>query len=496
MENSVYILNPDYIFRNDIQRILVYTKSNTITDCSRDWLSKIHPTQAMILSFFSQNRLLSENIKLISEFLNLSYEKTKQLIFPFIENPTPLRNKIKERIISFPKNIIIKKNNHIENISFSPSDMKCPSIDLETKRLFSGPLHLTLMLTNKCVTRCKYCYADINTKYNEALSTDKIFNIIHEAHALGLKAFHLIGGEVLLHKDWHRILKETVKLDMSSDVISTKVPITKDIIDKFKDAQFTEKIQLSLDSVSSDVLQEALCVNNSYLGKVINGIQLLDDSGCRYKIASVITKYNDNPKAMLDLYSFIKTLKNIKRWSITPAINTLYKSHHEFTKIKTDRIRLEKLYSYIEKEIIPNSDIGIDLDRSCLDRAYYDSGKGSSSFKGAGCSALNSHLFILPDGEVTICEQLYWNPNFIIGNIKKNSLSEIWNSPKAMALAHMKKENIQDKSKCHSCGQFQDCFDARNRCWADIIKAYGDDKWDYPDPRCKKAPKMIYNLQF
>jgi radical SAM protein with 4Fe4S-binding SPASM domain len=496
MENSIYILNPDYIFKNDNQRILVYTKSKTITDCSKGWLSMIHPLQAMILSFFSHDRIFTENIKVISQFLNVSYEKAKQLILPFIENPTTLRNRLHGKTIAFPKNLIIKKGNLQGGTSFSPDDMKCKNVDIETKRLFSGPIHLTLMLTNRCITRCKYCYADTETKYNNALSTEKIFDLIHEAHAEGIKAFHLIGGETILHKDWHLILKETVRLNMSPDIISTKIPITWEIINKFKDAQYTDKIQISLDTISSDLLQKSLGVNKSYSKKVIKGIQILDNSGCRYQIATVLTQYNDNPQTMQDLYTFIKRLKNIECWSVTPAMNTLYKNYHEFVKIKSNRNRVEELYSFFEKQIIPNTNIKINLGRSYLDRTYYKSGEGSSSFKGAGCSALNNHLFVLPDGNVTICEQLYWNPNFIIGNVNENSLNEIWNSQKALSLAHMRNQNIQDKSKCHSCGRFQDCFDNRNRCWADIIKAYGDDKWDFPDPRCNKAPKMTYNLAF
>jgi len=78
----------------------------------------------------------------------------------------------------------------------------------------------------------------------------------------------------------------------------------------------------------------------------------------------------------------------------------------------------------------------------------------------------------------------------------ENTLTEIWNSPQAMRLAYMKKEYIDKNSKCYSCGQFQSCFDNRNRCWTDIIKAYGDDHWDFPDPRCKMAPKMIQELSF
>ena len=33
-----------------------------------------------------------------------------------------------------------------------------------------------------------------------------------------------------------------------------------------------------------------------------------------------------------------------------------------------------------------------------------------------------------------------------------------------------------------------------NRCWAEVVKAYGDEHWDYPDPRCKLAPEMKTNL--
>jgi radical SAM protein with 4Fe4S-binding SPASM domain len=177
-------------------------------------------------------------------------------------------------------------------------------------------------------------------------------------------------------------------------------------------------------------------------------------------------------------------------------MNSLYKNYLDFVKIKTDRTRVDNLYTFLEKDIIPNADFPIMLDRSYLDRGFYEAANGSASFKGARCSALNSHLFVLPDGNVTICEQLYWNPNFIIGNVRKNSIVEIWNSPKALVLAHMKKKYLQKKSNCYACRQFQGCFERRNRCWTDVIKAYGDKNWDFPDPRCKKAPKMIYDISF
>lgn len=128
------------------------------------------------------------------------------------------------------------------------------------------------------------------------------------------------------------------------------------------------------------------------------------------------------------------------------------------------------------------------------DKKYFSSEGGSRSFKGFRCSANYSHMVILPDGKVTICEQLYWNPKFLIGDLLKNSIEDVWNSPKAINLAFPKKEHFSDKSICKGCDIFQECMSFPNRCIADVLKGYGDDNSDFPDPRCNKAPKIINNL--
>jgi radical SAM protein with 4Fe4S-binding SPASM domain len=496
MEQSKFILNPDYIYRNDKHRVLLYTTSKTSGYSAKSWFGMIHPVQAMILSFFSQGRPFVDTIQLISRFLAVDHKKALQMIMPFVENKTSLKANYQGNTFLFPKNIIIREDYPTRKRTFSPEDMICENRDFTTKRLYTAPLHITLMLTNKCVTRCKYCYADITTKPENVLSTEEIFKLIHQAHQMNFRNVNLIGGEVLLHKDWPVILKELTTHGFFPEIISTKMPITEKIITSIKESQYTNNIQISLDALSSPLLEASLCVNSQYLEKVKKGIRLLDESGLGYQIATILTKYNDQPKYMSDLYTFLKTLKNIKSWRIAPAMNSLYKNHLDFIKIKTDRTSVESLYTFIEKEIIPNANFPVVLNRSYLDRGFYEAKDGSASFKGAGCSALNSHLFILPDGKVTICEQLYWNPNFIIGDIRKNSLTEIWNSPKALALAHMKNESLQTKSKCKACLQFQSCYEQRNRCWADVIKSYGDQNWDFPDPRCKKAPKMTYDISF
>ena len=73
-------------------------------------------------------------------------------------------------------------------------------------------------------------------------------------------------------------------------------------------------------------------------------------------------------------------------------------------------------------------------------------------------------------------------------------LNKIQTSEQAMSLWKRKQECINANSPCSSCKIFDKCFAASNRCYADIMKAYGTENFDFPDPRCYWAPKFINNV--
>jgi radical SAM protein with 4Fe4S-binding SPASM domain len=243
-------------------------------------------------------------------------------------------------------------------------------------------------------------------------------------------------------------------------------------------------------------LKKTLSVENDYLLKVINGIKELDNSGLKYRINSVLTTCTAKREVMINLFRFIAELKNITDWRITPAVNSNWIEYEQFRKIKPGKKEIEMLYTFIENEIVPCSTIPILLNRAAINRKFHYCTTGSKDFKGVKCSALNSHFFILPDGKATICEQLYWSPRFITGDVSVNSISEVWNSPASEKLMNLKRTAIQDSSPCKMCNLFEPCFNAGNRCWVDIVKVYGRENWDYPDPRCAFAPPMMNDLQF
>ena len=382
-------------------------------------------------------------------------------------------------------------------MTFDVNDRECQDkVDLISSRMMI-PRMITFMLTNVCSTKCCYCYADTDTKVNKLIPTERVVEIIQDAKRVGVYNIGLIGGEVFLHPNWDIILKAIVDNGFLLDTISTKIPITEKIISKLKDTNFQGGIQISLDTLFVEHAMKTLHVGKNYIKKMKAGIELLEKSSIKYNVETVLTKTTASIENINKLFEFFSKKKNVKHWEVRVAMFSNNKDEENFIGIKSDSNTLNELYKYIDENIIPKSSFPINTARQELENKYFSSDTGSSSFKGAKCSALNEHFFILPDGKVTICEQLYWNPIFIIGNMNYQGVMEVWNSDRVLQLLQLKQQDINDNSACKSCKLFDDCFKvSRNRCWSDIIKAYGYKNWDFPDPRCVHAPKMKFKISY
>ena len=498
-ESEVYIFNPDYVMRNDSHRIVLFSRAKPTKLNVPDWESLLHPIHAKIFSFFTYNRPLQATIVKLGEYFNKDDTVMEKIIFPFIENPLPVFTKYKEEKVRIPKNVLVNRNQisgDIAYLNLNPDVFDCQTIDLSTQRTFTGPQLLTFMLNNTCIADCIYCYADKKTLINNNLPTPRILELIEEANTLPVSKINLMGGEIFLHPDWQLILKKLVDLNLSPEYISTKYPLSDEIIQFIKMTGYTNPVQISLDAYSSGLLTKTLSVENNYLLNIIQGIKRLDDSGLKYRISTVLTIHNSKNYVIKELFDFISDLKNISDWRITPAIISNWIEYDKFRKFKPDKKEIESLFKFIEREIKPYSKIPILLNRPAIERKFHYCTTGSADFKGVKCSALNNQLFILPDGKATVCEQLYWLPQFIIGDVSVNKISEVWNSPQVQKLLNLQREDIQNDSICKICKLFDPCYKAGNRCWVDIVKAYGNENWDYPDPRCAFAPQMIYDLRF
>lgn len=500
-DDAFYVLNPDYILKNDRDKILCYSHRLVASYSNSNWISFIHPVQAILLSFFTYERSLAENIQLLARFLKKEESVVRQMLSPYLENPHPFSTQWTQVRIDFPSHILINAE-RVKTGSASlwkhipMEEMCCSQADLANPRIHTMPLHATLMLTNACVTRCKYCYADTYTSVKNEVNADRWLEVIEELSRLNVQDINLIGGEIFLYKQWPVLLKKLVDTGYCPEIISTKCPVNEAILRKLESTGFTGLVQISLDSVSPYTLQPLLQVEAGYWEKLKEGILLLDRHQIPLKIATVLTIYNSSIEEMENLYRFIASLKHIKSWSLCAAMNSLYENKEVLPLIKEKKEVLEEIYTYIETKIKPEAAFEITFNRGNMDREFYHGESGSSSFKGPKCSALNSHIFVLPDGKVTICEQLYWHPAYIIGDLSVQSVLEVWNSDRVHYLMNLPREAVQEGSACKTCNLFDACIRQKNRCWVNVVKAYGEENWDYPDPRCKQAPPTYYQLNY
>lgn len=489
MKDKKIIFNHNYALKHDLRRTYIYTKSdeNINAYTSEDWLTKIHPIYAMLFSLASKAIGFNELVKEVSFFFELEEKQAKSLITDFLKKDTPFYSEFDGVVSQFPKNVLVSADEITDFTYYTPEDFTFDKIDISQNRAFITPMTAVLMPNSDCSTDCIYCYAD--RRKQAQMPLEKIEAFIRECKEERIMRLIISGGDIFRHKEWKKIISCIKGNGYDIGLLSTKTPIKKEDAAYIK--EHNGRLQFSLDSADPTILKRLWNVSENYFNKIKQCFHEIEDSGLKFRVATVLTNINSTPKMIEELYRFISQFKSINTWTIRVALKSLY-SKSNFEDLKLSSTAYEAINEKIEQlKRISNIEIiwdGIDT------KHYFKGDNGSKSFGGARCSANYSNIMVLPDGKVTICEQLYWNPKYIIGNINVQSIREIWNSPEALNLAFPKQKAFRPESPCAKCKIFDECYSYPNRCIVDILKGYGEENDDFPDPRCSKAPLFINNL--
>lgn len=485
-----YILNNFYILRHDVKRSFIMSHGEQVRApehiaVNLNWRSMIHPAYAMMLSFFSMPITLDDACKKISSFFSVKEDVVNNFIRQLIETKIPMHTSLGGMTSGFPVNILIEERQEsFPRVPYTTEQFLFKELDHTTSRMFKAPISIVFMPNNNCYTNCAYCYADTKTR-NNTMSFKEIEAFVKDAKDSGVRDILITGGDLFMYPKWEALLMLLKNEGFMPDLISTKKPLSSEEIDKFE--ELSVRLQVSLDSVIETTVRKVLGVGSSYTGKMKETLLKIDKRKISYQVATVLTNLNDNADELNTLFNFLRQLNNLERWEIRIAFKSLY-SRRDFNMIKSSRESI----LYVEKWIANHKEqFPCEILWSPDDDDKYKKAKGGSqNFEGRLCSANMTNMVVLPDGDVTICEQLYWNPNFIIGNVKNNTIEEIWNSSRALSIWRRSQTEIKQDSPCARCKIFAKCFKASNRCYANIMKAYGSENYDYPDPRCFWAPEF------
>jgi radical SAM protein with 4Fe4S-binding SPASM domain len=318
--------------------------------------------------------------------------------------------------------------------------------------------NVTIEITTKCNFNCKHCCNESGTIKKENLTKEEILNIIDEMCVMGVERLGITGGEPFCDENLFTYIEYAKTRIPVISIATNGYLINEEIVKRLKEND-VNKIAISLDGMKD--YHDAFRGNNEAYDHVVRAIDLLSESGMEIKVRSVLTKYNVD--SILKLMDITNNL-NIKRHEILPvcpigrASNSLILSREEYKKFLITAI--EKIRSFQRpnitfqlKPVFYQEDLFQNVDECCKEK--------SLTYK---CDALDTSLEISSNGDVLGCSFV----RIPVGNIKFNSLSDIWNSKEAIKLHHQI-FNHNKEGECTNCKDNEKC---NGGCYANRL--YGD----------------------
>ena len=150
--------------------------------------------------------------------------------------------------------------------------------------------YLRISLTELCNLRCTYCMPEEGIQLSpksHIMTYDEVFEIASVFVKHGVTKIRLTGGEPLIRRDVHLILKKLAELPVELAITSNVVIIDR-FINLFKECRI-KNINVSLDSLDSDKFKIITRRNN--FQKVYDNILLLVNEGFNVKLNVVLSLF-------------------------------------------------------------------------------------------------------------------------------------------------------------------------------------------------------------
>ncbi len=283
--------------------------------------------------------------------------------------------------------------------------------------------------------------------------------IIDEASYLGIRSVSLSGGEPFLRSDIMKIIEYMLKNNIYP-LISTKANLSGQIARHLSEFGLRD-IQVSLDSSDQDVAN-FLSGSSNYYEECLESIKNLVNYGIKVNVNCVVTSFNVKQiPSLLDLVDHL----GVSCIALTPYVKSLGRHKDRFVLNQEENewlcsflCSIEGKYSRLKISESLNSDTEKNITSPSV--------KNDASII---CSAGLYGFVLLPNGDVTICERLAKNDRrFIIGNLKNQSIMDIWNHPAWDEFCSPDKE-LYKGTKCFDCNKFCFCTEHKQRCFVDTI---------------------------
>lgn len=287
-------------------------------------------------------------------------------------------------------------------------------------------------LTKRCNSRCQMCHfwkRSVNP--DSELTSEEIFQTLRELRQLGVQfVSYAAEGEIFTRKDILDIFRMTEKLGLDFAINTNGLSIPDEFI---KDIPWLRpySIILGVDTADPENYAQIRGIPDG-LGRVLTSIQKLKSAGYHtISIGAVVLDNNLDQLLGLAELARREKLSAVRFTAFSPR-GFGVKWNGEALERYTSQTYLKKLRVVIDQLIQHKRKYGIIRNsRYYLKEIpkFYESGFRRFPYP---CMAGYYNVQIMANGDVLICSVTsYKGPSAVIGNVKKDSLVDLWKSQKA-----------------------------------------------------------------
>lgn len=329
---------------------------------------------------------------------------------------------------------------------------------------------LVLKITRACERRCIHCSCVGGEPLPNELSNEEMIGLLYQFKSLGGKRLNINGGDPMYkRKEVFEILKHTEGLEEIRIFTScTTGSLSKDEIKKL--VKYKVKVFLSFYSANPEIFDRITATPNSWQRSVELTLTL-KEAVPFVGWSFVITKLNlcDFSKVVelakvykVDMINFLRLVPQGRA-----AINRsqLEISSSQFQRFLKRFIKIAKITETPK----------LRLSSPCNFLFLYD-----PSITPGVCEAGRKSCTIEANGVVLPCPAFEDLPMFIAGNIREQSLIEIWK--KSKVFSEIREFGVRDENFC-GCEFFEIC---KGRCLAQRYYEFGKLECG-PDPICPRS---------
>jgi MoaA/NifB/PqqE/SkfB family radical SAM enzyme len=311
------------------------------------------------------------------------------------------------------------------------------------------PSLVEINLHNMCNFKCKMCYF-WKLKDKQIMPYEKLIEIIKNISKFNNNnkiIIQFMGGETLMYPELDKAIKYANSFGFETGLVTNGSFLSKEYIEKLSYSGLSY-ISISLDSMDESVhnfmrghptsfkmIMKALDYIEEFAPNIVVGINTL------------ITAVNIH--GLKQLSSWVKDKKIVKRlyFSILdrPLTTNLGPDWRENTKFSYlwphDKKVVNDAFNMLEKEIKINPKISNSINQLTDQRRYFLN--PHDFIKQFGCIYGDFQVHIDPNSNVRLCTII--EDEFWIGNLKQDSIVDLWYSKKAQEI---RKKMIECKINC------------------------------------------------